>query len=155
MHSTISNTLALLAIVGGVAAAAEMLPAKALPLSTILTGLEKAGLTMIVDANFDDGVWEVEGMRGNRAVEVHVDPCQEKFSPSNPNISPPYRALRRKQLRPSPNNWKMPAMLPSWNWTGNGHTGKWKQSVPRGIVNCMSMLTAERFFPIARTIKPF
>jgi len=84
MHSTISNTLALLAIVGGVAAAAEMLPAKALPLSTILTGLEKAGLTMIVDANFDDGVWEVEGMRGNRAVEVHVDPLSGKILTEQP-----------------------------------------------------------------------
>jgi len=77
--------VALLAVVGGVVMAGDLLPARALPLSTLLSGLEKAGLTMIVDANFDDGVWEVEGLRGNSAVEVHVDPLSGKILTEKPD----------------------------------------------------------------------
>ncbi|WP_437202809.1 PepSY domain-containing protein [Planctomicrobium sp. SH664] len=58
---------------GGLLAMAEHPPAGARPLSEVLTSLEQQGL-LVVEASFDDGVWEVEGIRSDRGVEVHVDP---------------------------------------------------------------------------------
>lgn len=85
MHSIIGKSTAILAMVGGIVLAADYLPAKALPLSTILTSLEQGGLTSIVEASFDDGVWEVEGFRNNQAVEVHVDPLTGKVLREHPD----------------------------------------------------------------------
>jgi len=78
MHTIIGKAIVLAAAIGSVAIAAEILPAKALPLSTILETLEKGGLTGITDVDYDDGVWEVEGFRGTNAVEAHVDPLTGK-----------------------------------------------------------------------------
>jgi len=62
------------AVVGGLLAVADVPPTDVQPLSKVLATLEKEGLSPIVEASFDDGVWEVEGYRGDKPVEVHVDP---------------------------------------------------------------------------------
>lgn len=85
MRSLIGKTVSLAALIGGVALAADLLPANALPLSTILTTLEQQGLSPIVEANFDDGVWEIEGFRGDRPVELHVDPLTGKSFGEHPD----------------------------------------------------------------------
>lgn len=85
MQSIMGKTMALLALAGGLALAADQLPARSLPLSKVLAAVEQAGLTSIVEANFDDGVWEVEGFRGDRAVEVHVDPLTGKLVHEHPD----------------------------------------------------------------------
>jgi hypothetical protein len=61
-------------MIGGLLAVADVPPKNTQPLSKVLTALEKQGLSPIVEASFDDGVWEVEGYRGDKPVEVHVDP---------------------------------------------------------------------------------
>jgi len=64
---------------GSLAAARETLPAKSLPLSTLLTTLENQGFSSIVEAKFDDGLWEVECLRGANGVELNVDPVTGKI----------------------------------------------------------------------------
>ncbi len=51
----------------------DVLPEGAKPLSAILQQLEGQGISQIKEANFDDGVWEIEGMRGANGVDLKVD----------------------------------------------------------------------------------
>jgi len=43
-------------------------------LSQVLAAAEKHGLNSILEASLDDSVWEVEGFREDKVVELHLDP---------------------------------------------------------------------------------
>ena len=49
------------------------------PLSEVLVTLDKGGLRSVTEVSFDDGVWEVEGIRDGRPVELHIDPLTCKI----------------------------------------------------------------------------
>ncbi|WP_437229650.1 PepSY domain-containing protein [Planctomicrobium sp. SH661] len=85
MKTGFGTVLALMGAVTTAGMAAEMLPAKSLPLSKVLATLEQQGLTSIVEADFDNGIWEIEGMRGDRPVELHVDPLTGKSHGEHPD----------------------------------------------------------------------
>ena len=57
-----------------VAIAGDRPPEGVAPLSKVLETVQGQGLSPIVEASFDDGVWEIEGFRSGRPVEAHVDP---------------------------------------------------------------------------------
>jgi uncharacterized membrane protein YkoI len=60
------------------AAAGALPPGSAKPLSEVLTSLDAAGYTAVTDVEFDDGRWEVEALKGDAALEIHVDPQSAK-----------------------------------------------------------------------------
>lgn len=49
-------------------------PADALPLSTIIERLEKAGYSDVSDLSFEHQSWEVEATRESKKRELRVDP---------------------------------------------------------------------------------
>ena len=69
LHLAVGSLAAAALLVG-----ADLPPREAKPLSEVLVAVEKAGLSPIVEASFDDGVWEVEGFRGKTPYEAHFDP---------------------------------------------------------------------------------
>ncbi len=68
------GVFALMGVLTGIAVAGDLPPENSKPLSTILKQLESGGLSQIKSVEFDDGVWEIEGMRNKGGVEVHVNP---------------------------------------------------------------------------------
>jgi uncharacterized membrane protein YkoI len=52
-----------------------------LPWSEILAKLEAVGYTQIVDAELEDGVWEVEYVVDGEEHELHVDPMTGEILP--------------------------------------------------------------------------
>jgi hypothetical protein len=63
-----------LSLVTGLAVAGGLPPQDAKPLSEVLAAVETHGISAISDVSFDDGVWEIEGYRGQQPVELHVHP---------------------------------------------------------------------------------
>jgi uncharacterized membrane protein YkoI len=53
-------------------------PADALPLSSIIEGLEKAGYSDVNDLSFERHIWEVEATRESTKRELRVDPKSGK-----------------------------------------------------------------------------
>ncbi len=56
----------------------EQPPANAKPLAEILTLLEKDGIGVIHEVEFDDGLWEIEARKDGRDVELKADPVTGK-----------------------------------------------------------------------------
>ncbi|OPY64242.1 MAG: hypothetical protein A4E57_03613 [Syntrophorhabdaceae bacterium PtaU1.Bin034] len=52
----------------------EVPPANARPLSSVIQSLEKRGLRVITEVEFDDNVWEVKVREGRRQVKLYIDP---------------------------------------------------------------------------------
>ncbi len=48
-------------------------PPKGLSLATIVKGVERSGLGMVTDAEFDDGVWKIKLNKGGQEREIEVD----------------------------------------------------------------------------------
>lgn len=71
----------------GAAVMADRPPQNAEPLSKVLVSVEAQGVTPIVEASFDDGVWEIEGFRGDRAVEMRVHPVTLAIISERPDSS--------------------------------------------------------------------
>lgn len=63
---------------------AEVPPEDALPWSEILAKLEAVGYTQIIDAEFEDGVWEVVTVVDGEEHELHVDPMTGEVLPEQP-----------------------------------------------------------------------
>lgn len=82
-NSTAKSIVIALAI-GGVVVAGERLLQKHLPLSDILTRVQQSGLTDVVEADYDDGIWEIEGFRNGAGVEIHVHPVTGKVLSEHP-----------------------------------------------------------------------
>jgi hypothetical protein len=85
-----------LSLVAGLAAAGGIPPQSSKPLSEVLTAVEQKGVTAVGDVSFDDGVWEVEGYRGQQAVELHVHPQSLAIlfeHPDEPHERPAANAL--------------------------------------------------------------
>jgi hypothetical protein len=69
-------------------------------LSEVLAAAEQRGVTDISDVSFDDGVWEIEGYRDGKAVEVHLHPHFLSVLAEHPEEpqSRPYRSLRASEI---------------------------------------------------------
>jgi hypothetical protein len=52
----------------------EIPPEDALPASAILAKLEAQGYAQIIEAEFEDGVWEVTYVRNGEELELNADP---------------------------------------------------------------------------------
>ena len=59
----------------------EIPPEGALPLSVILAKLEGMGYAPIVEAEFEEGAWEVEYVVDGEERELHVDPMTGEILP--------------------------------------------------------------------------
>lgn len=59
----------------------EAPPEDALPLSEIIETLKTDGYTKIIDAEFEDGVWEIEYVVDGEEHELHVDPVTGEVLP--------------------------------------------------------------------------
>ena len=59
----------------------EIPPEGALPLSVILGRLEAKDYTQIVEAEFEDGVWEIEYIVDGEERELRVDPMTGEILP--------------------------------------------------------------------------
>ena len=59
----------------------EIPPEGAPPLSEILAKVEAIGYTQIIDAEFEDGVWEVDYVVEGEEHELHVDPMTGEVLP--------------------------------------------------------------------------
>ncbi len=65
-------------VLATLAAFGNLPPQGVKPLSEVLKTVEAGGLQAVTEATFDDGVWEIEGLRNDRPVEVDVDPMTGK-----------------------------------------------------------------------------
>jgi hypothetical protein len=65
----------------------QLPPDNALPLSEIIERLETAGYTTIIDAEFEDGVWEIEHVVDGEEHELHVDPVTGEILPAEPRAA--------------------------------------------------------------------
>ena len=70
--------LILAAAITSVGLGADVPPTTAKRLSEVLIALDAGGLKSVTEVSFDDGDWEVEGMREGKSVELHVDPLTSK-----------------------------------------------------------------------------
>ncbi len=70
-------TLLLTACIGAAALAGDRPASESKPLEEIAESLEKSGY-LIVEAEMDDGRWEVEVQQGNDSYELHIDPLTGK-----------------------------------------------------------------------------
>jgi len=68
-------TTGLCAALTGLVWGSDLLPATAKPLSEILQILEANGIAQVKEAEFDDGLWEIEGVRDQKGVELRVNPA--------------------------------------------------------------------------------
>lgn len=84
ISNSTAKSIAIALAIGGVVVAGERLLQRHLPLSEILTRVEQSGLTDIVEADYDDGIWEIEGFRNGAGVEVHVHPATGKMLSEHP-----------------------------------------------------------------------
>ncbi|MES2788285.1 MAG: PepSY domain-containing protein [Planctomycetota bacterium] len=60
-------------------------PKSAKPLSEVLVALETGGLKSVTEISFDDGRWEIEGLRDGKPVELYVDPETSKIIKERPD----------------------------------------------------------------------
>ncbi len=83
------------------AATASSLQAQEKSLIDIVSSLEKDGIGPIVEVEFDDGVWEIEGYRDDIAYEFKVDPKTGKMVSEHrddTNVKPPADSLRLSEI---------------------------------------------------------
>lgn len=82
MVKCLSKNLALTALFVATLAVAAMaagrLPASAKPLAEIASALEQSGY-LIVDVEFDDGLWQADAYQNNASYELHIDPVSGKI----------------------------------------------------------------------------
>lgn len=60
-------------------------PAGAMPLSTIVLGLERQGWGPIVEVELDDGLWEVDAWKDGRRRKLEVDPPNGRVVSDRPD----------------------------------------------------------------------
>ena len=65
----------------------ETPPEGALPLSQILAMLEAGGYLVIIEVEFEDGVWEVEHVVDGEEQEIEVDPMTGEILPDEDDDS--------------------------------------------------------------------
>ncbi len=70
-------TLLLTACIGAAALAGDRPAGEFKPLEEIAESLEKSGY-VIVEAEMDDGRWEVDVQKGDESYELHIDPLTGK-----------------------------------------------------------------------------
>ncbi|MGJ8671515.1 PepSY domain-containing protein [Rubritalea sp.] len=69
----LNSIIAILGIATVTALANEKPPADALPLSKVVKMVEDQGYNPFIEANFDDGKWEVEAYKGDAKRELRVN----------------------------------------------------------------------------------
>jgi uncharacterized membrane protein YkoI len=79
MMNMFHTGLVLAAAMTSIGLGADVPPQAAKPLSEVLIALESGGLKSVTEISFDDGSWEVEGLRDGKPVELHVDPLTSKI----------------------------------------------------------------------------
>jgi hypothetical protein len=61
-------------LVATAASADQKPPPNSKPLSQVAAAVERAGYSPIVEADFDNGSWEIEAYQGETKYELRVDP---------------------------------------------------------------------------------
>jgi uncharacterized membrane protein YkoI len=80
------------------AALAQEKPAREFkPLDEIVESLEKSGYT-IVEAEIDDGHWEVDVQKGEESYELHIDPATGKTIATHRDDTDPAPSSRAMKL---------------------------------------------------------
>lgn len=77
--SMLQTGIVLAAAMASVGLGVDVPASGAKPLSEILGTLDKGGLRSVTEVSFDNGVWEVEGIRDGRPVELHIDPLTSQI----------------------------------------------------------------------------
>jgi hypothetical protein len=90
----------LLCLASGFVLAGEYPDQDAKPLSEVLAAAESRGINDISEVSFDDGVWEIEGYREGKAVEVHLHPYFLSVLAEHPEEPPsrPHHSLRASEI---------------------------------------------------------
>lgn len=78
--------LGTLAAMAGVAVGAELAPPGGRPLSEVLKAAEDRGVAQITEATLDDGIWEIEGRRDQRPVELKLHPVTLAVIDEHPDL---------------------------------------------------------------------
>jgi hypothetical protein len=78
-------------------AAASRPPANSKPLEEIAAALEQSEY-VIVEASFDDGLWEVDAYKGDTPYELHLDPATGKVLATHPDDTDPLASAGAMKL---------------------------------------------------------
>jgi uncharacterized membrane protein YkoI len=119
----------LVGCMSAVALSNDRLPQKYIPLDEIVESLEKAGY-VVIEAEADEGRWEVDAHKGDETYELHIDPATGETIAAHRDDAEP---------TPSARAMKLSKLLKAVNQAGYAgissvefKRGKWEVEVRKG-----------------------